>query len=156
MLKILGMGNLLRGDDAIGSIIISELEKKILPLPVELIDIGSDVFSLLQHLVNNDPMLIIDCAKMGKLPGQVIKFNIEDTDFKNKDEAITLHGFSFAEIYKMAGMLGRNAKTDIIGIEPGSLAFNNQLSKEVNQSIPLIIQMVIEEIKKYAQKNINH
>ncbi len=156
MLKILGLGNVLRGDDGVGPKIISELQKKILPLPVNLIDVGSDAFTILEHLIDKDPVVIIDCAKMGKSPGEVARFKINKSNFKSVDSLISIHGFGFSDVFNMAESLGGAAECIIIGVEPKSVEVNTAFSEEVKNSFPLIIQMVIEEINKYAKNNSNH
>ena len=71
MLKIIGLGNLLRGDDSVGPVIIQKLQKLTLSIPMELYEIGMDALAILEHLIGSEPILIIDCAKMGKKPGEI-------------------------------------------------------------------------------------
>jgi hydrogenase maturation protease len=111
---------------------------------------------LLDKLVSSDLLIIIDCAQMGRSPGEVRKFNIESGNMLVTEKMVTLHGFGFGEIIRMAQSLGQIAKCIIIGIEPKNINFNSSLSPEVRNSIPLVIQMVSEEIKKYAEKDFNH
>ena len=150
MLKIISLGNMLRGDDGIGPIILQELERQNLGQTFNLIDAGSDAFILLEHLTQKDPVLIIDCAKMGKLPGEFAVFPVEKSNFEMVSKTISIHGFSFAEIYKMAITLGEVAPTRIIGIEPKSTNFNETLSNEVKSCIPSILNYIIGEANKHA------
>ena len=129
MLKIIGIGNILRGDDGIGPHIISELKKENLHDPIELIDIGSDAFSIIDHFEQKQPVLVIDCAQMGEMPGKVIKFEVIDDNLKMLDKAISIHGFGFSDVYQMAKNLYENVQCTIIGIQPKSLEFNTGLSE---------------------------
>ena len=155
MLKVLGIGNTLRGDDGIGPIIIDELMKRDLPDSIQLYDIGSDAFSIIDHFEKEEPVLVIDCAQMGKEPGEVVKFDVKDENLPILDKAISIHGFGFSDVYKMAKNLYENIQCTIIGVQPKSLEFNTGLSKEVKNKIPSIIKMVMEETNKYVKKN-NH
>ena len=56
----------------------------------------------------------------------------------------------FGEVFKMAEQFGQMADCTIIGVEPKSIEFGQKLSDEVKQSLPSIINMVIEEAKKYG------
>lgn len=150
MVKVISLGNQLRGDDSIGPLVVEQLRKIETPVPLCLIDAGSDAFRLLEHLIDEEPVIIIDCAKMGKKPGQAIKFKVADSEFKPIEKSISLHGFSFSEVLAMAGNIGKIADCTIIGIEPKSIDFGKELSEEVKLSIPAIINMVIEEAKKYG------
>jgi hydrogenase maturation protease len=112
-------------------------------------EIGSDAFTLLEYLLHPEPILIIDCARMGKTPGSVIKISAEDIASYHTEVGISLHGFSLAEIYQLAKSVGTVSKMTIIGVEPKNIEFNTGISKEVEKSIPAIIKMVREEAKKY-------
>jgi hydrogenase maturation protease len=150
MLKIVALGNLLRGDDGAGPTIVQKLTALDLGTEIELFDAGADAFILLEYLMQKDPLIIIDCAQMGKNAGDYVVFPVKKSNFETLSSTISMHGFSFAEIYKMALALGDAAPCTIIGIEPKSINFNEGLSIEVEKSIPLIIKFIIEEAKKYA------
>jgi hydrogenase maturation protease len=150
MLKIIALGNILRGDDGIGPVVLQELSRLNSENFFELIDAGADAFILLEHMMQKEPLLIIDCARMGKPPGEVVIFSVEKSNFETADSAISTHGFSFAEIYRMAMTLGEVAPIIIIGVEPHRINFNEGLSEMVKKSIPLIINFIMGEAKKYA------
>ncbi len=150
MLKIIGLGNILRGDDGIGPTIINLLAESNSAKDLLIINAESDTFLLLEHLIEQEPILIIDCAKMGMTPGSVKKFEINETTILQVDKLISLHGFGFGEIYNMALKIGDPAPCKIIGVEPKSIEFNTQLSDEVKDSIPQIINLVNEEACSYV------
>jgi hydrogenase maturation protease len=156
MIRVISIGNSLRGDDGIGPVILEQLRKLDFPLSVDFYDTGSDAFTVLDHLISSDALIIIDCAKMGKQPGEVTKFSLDQINARIVEKSVSLHGFGFGEIYQMAKGLGPVADCTVIGVEPKHIHFNSKLSLEVQDSIPLVIQMVIEEIHRYAKKDINH
>jgi hydrogenase maturation protease len=156
MLKVIGIGNALRGDDAIGPLIIEELEK-VQPGPqAKLIDAGADAFTVLEHLMENDPMLIIDCAKMGLQAGEVKMFKVDEATIGSVAKVVSLHGFGFGDVYKMAKGMGEVAPCKIIGIEPKTIAFDTGLSTEVKKSIPDILNLIKKEAQHYAEENFNN
>ena len=148
MLKIIGLGNHLCGDDYIGLRIIEELRGKNLPSSVKLIDAGADAFSVLEHLIEKEPVLLVDCAMINKEPGTFVKFDVNKSILKQKLDNVSLHGFSFAEVYSMAQKMGPVAPCLIIGIQPRSVEFNTPLSDEVEENIPLILEAIEEETIK--------
>lgn len=148
MLKVVALGNVLRGDDGIGHAVLDELKNTNTGLGVMLLDIGSDAFTLLEHFLQADPIVIIDSAKMGRLPGEVVKFRIDQASLGQADKMISLHGFSLSEVYQMAHKLGEVPECHIIGIEPETVEFNKELSPEIRNSIPVVIEMVMEELEK--------
>ena len=153
MLKVIGLGNMLRGDDGIGPSIIHNLEESGNLLQIRPIDAGSDAFTILDHLLGSEPVLIIDCARMGKAPGTVQKMLAKDAEFLTTNIGLSLHGYSLAEVWQIARSMGVKNELSLIGIEPNLLEFNSGLSEVVKKSIPVILQMVTEEAKKNAKKN---
>ena len=98
-------------------------------------------------------MLIIDCAKMGKKPGSVYKYNLDTANLPLNDTDISLHGFGLTDILEMARLAGSTCQKSLVGIEPKAIAFNTGLSREVKEAIPTIIGMVVEEAKRHEQEN---
>ena len=153
MLKVIGLGNILRGDDGIGPVIIKELEKLKNSLQIQLYDVGSDAFTILDHLLGSEPVLIIDCARMGKEPGTVIKMLARDAEFHRANIGISLHGYSLTEVWQIARSLGVKNELSAIGVEPYAMDFNTGISEAIKKSIPKILQLVAEEAYKNAKKN---
>lgn len=157
MLKVVGLGNELRGDDGVGPRILELLTDIKHPIPIKFIHAGADAFILLEHLVDSEPLIVLDCARMGQPPGTVRKFEISEANLQCVTEAIALHGFSFAEIVEMARKVGPIAPCSVVGIEPLQTEMNTPLSIKVEQSIPKAIALVKEEIGKYAnRKSVNN
>ena len=150
MLKVIGIGNALRGDDAVGPIIIEKLLASDNGSSTVLIDAGSDAFTVLEHLMGTDPLLIIDCAKMGKSPGEIKMFDVTEASITETSKVVSLHGLGFADVYRMAREMGEVAQCKIIGVEPKSIEFDTNLSDEIKKSIPKILNLVNEEAKHYA------
>ena len=117
---------------------------------------GSDAFSILEHLVASEPVLIVDCAKMGKAPGSVKKIVVNNDSLEYIDRMISLHGVGFAEVFQMAMAIGVESACTLVGVEPKAIEFNTGLSNEIRSAIPKIINLVGEEATKYAEKNLNH
>ena len=150
MLKIISLGSEWRGDDSIGPHLLHKLEELKHPVPVQFIHAGSDAFLLLDHLLGDDPLLIIDCARMGKPAGTVCKFRLSEVTVRTMDSALSLHGFSFGEIWNMATRLGKVAPCTIVGIEPQQMNLGQPLSQTVRAHVPQAIQLLQEEINQYA------
>ncbi len=155
MIKLIALGNRLRGDDAIGPYVLDRMQQTHSSMPFQFIEAGADAFTLLEHLSGPQPIILIDCADMKCAPGTVRRLRI-DQNFKTEQDMISLHGFSFAEILNLARSIGPVAPTTIIGIQPQSLQMGSELSPEVKAAVPKIIQMITEEAQEYAEKNLNY
>ena len=151
MLKIISLGNELRGDDGIGPRVVEHVKDIKHPIPITFINAGADAFILLEHLVEPEPIILVDCAQMGKEPGSIVKFEINDANLNQANNAISLHGFSLAEVIALAKTVKEIAPCTVIGIEPESIEMGEQLSETVKKSFPSVVNLVLEEIEEYAK-----
>ena len=70
---VLGLGNVLMGDEGIGVHVVRALEKHSLPAGVECLDGGTGGFVLLEPLQNADRIILIDAAADGNPLGTVTR-----------------------------------------------------------------------------------
>jgi hydrogenase maturation protease len=70
---VLGLGNIIMGDEGVGVHVVRALEKLQLPPGVECLDGGTGGFILLEPLQNADRIILIDAAADGNPPGTVTR-----------------------------------------------------------------------------------
>jgi len=70
---VLGLGNILMGDEGIGVYAVRALEQHQLPPDVECLDGGTGGFTLLEPLQNADRIILIDAAADDSPPGTVTR-----------------------------------------------------------------------------------
>ena len=70
---ILGIGNVLMGDEGVGVYVVRALGKESLPENVECLDGGTGGFTLLEPLENADRIILVDAANDGNPVGTVTR-----------------------------------------------------------------------------------
>jgi hydrogenase maturation protease len=70
---VLGLGNVLMGDEGIGVHVVRALEQHTLPEGVVCLDGGTGGFTLLEPLQRADRIVLIDAAADGNPPGTVTR-----------------------------------------------------------------------------------
>lgn len=70
---VLGLGNILMGDEGIGVYVVRALEKHPLPAGVECLDGGTGGFTLLEPLENAGRIILVDAAADGNPVGTVTR-----------------------------------------------------------------------------------
>lgn len=70
---VLGLGNVLMGDEGIGVYVVRALETHTLPAGVECLDGGTGGFTLLEPLENADRIIIVDAASDGNPVGAITR-----------------------------------------------------------------------------------
>lgn len=70
---VLGLGNVIMGDEGVGVHVVRAIEKHSLPAGVECLDGGTGGFVLLEPLQNADRIILIDAAADGNPAGTVTR-----------------------------------------------------------------------------------
>jgi hydrogenase maturation protease len=70
---VLGLGNVIMGDEGVGVHVVRALERHPLPAGVECLDGGTGGFILLEPLQNAGRVILIDAAADGNPPGTVTR-----------------------------------------------------------------------------------
>ncbi|MBI5287228.1 MAG: HyaD/HybD family hydrogenase maturation endopeptidase [Deltaproteobacteria bacterium] len=145
---ILGIGNILLGDEGIGVHAIHALEKELLSEDAELLDGGTLGFDLIPHIIEIEKLIVIDAVKTEGRPGDVFKFKLEDVEVSKKPN-FSLHEIGLLEAIEMMKKMGYiPPDTTIIGIVPKDWGgYNLSLSPELEERIPYVVQLVKEELR---------
>jgi len=127
---ILGIGNIMRGGDGIGSVLARRLKNK---LAFIVLDAGPSPENYLGKIIEEKPdtIIIIDAVDFGGLPGE-FKF-LETNDIKT----VNLFSTHNASISLLINYLQSNLKVDIIVliIQPKSIALKDKLSPEAVKTL---------------------
>ena len=150
-LTVIGVGSRLRGDDAVGPLLIDALSQ-FSHFQVELVDAGSDALGILEYFQGREHVIVVDACHMGREAGCIVEFDPTQIDFILKENPISLHGLGLAESIKMAQclhMLPQDLK--IIGIEPESIQFNGSLSVPVHRALRMAVEIVEDKLYQLSQ-----
>jgi hydrogenase maturation protease len=144
---ILGVGNLLLCDEGVGVHVAQKMMKMDLPPEVQVVEGGTDGFGLVNVIVQADRMILIDAVKGGGQAGSIYRFAIEDCPPYPDLFKTSVHQISILEVINLSSLIGSTPHTTIIGVEPARIEMGLELSPQVEQKIPKIIQMIQEEVK---------
>ena len=144
---ILGVGNLLMGDEGVGIHAVRELMKRPLPPHVDVVDGGTAGLELLHLMEGYSRVVIIDAVEAGEEPGAVLRFTPEDITSQAADLAISLHQTDLLEVFSLAAYLGRDLPPIVIyGIQPEAMDWSTELSPTVRAKLPRLLSALFGEI----------
>ncbi|OGD54079.1 hypothetical protein A3K80_00470 [Candidatus Bathyarchaeota archaeon RBG_13_38_9] len=147
---VIGVGNVLLSDEGVGIHIVRQLKKRDISKLVEIHEIGTSSFELLNVIEGNSLVIIVDAVRMDDKPGTVknIDLVIED-DISLLPKFTSLHQLDLISTLKMAkGVIDLPKKIVLIGIEPSSLDAGIELSKLVEAAIPKAISEIMKTLDK--------
>jgi hydrogenase maturation protease len=143
---ILGIGNILLKDEGVGVHVVKKLEGMPLPDNVEVVDGGTAGLDLTDFIANRKKVIAIDTVKAGEKPGTIYRLTEKNLRTGPK-EIMSFHEIDFLDALYMSEVMGEKPEeTIIIGIEPKNMSDGLELSPEIQERIPRIIEIVMKEL----------
>ena len=144
---VLGIGNVLLRDEGVGCHVVHALEG--IPLPdVKIID-GGTCPDALQLLEDADKLVIVDAVKGGGTPGQIYRFHLEDITLEQKP-FLSLHDVGLVDNLMLMQLWRNIGEAVIIGVEPREINWGLELSPELREKMPQIIETILAELSTSA------
>ena len=147
-IAVLGVGNLLLKDEGIGVHLVEKLVDVIDDTNIKIIDAGTypDFLSLVED--NLDKLIIVDAVKNGDTPGTIYRFDFDMVDLQGAPP-FSLHDIGVVDSLRTMALFNKQPKsTVVIGIEPKMIDFGLELSPEVEEKLPKMIDLVVQEINQ--------
>ena len=147
---ILSLGNPLRGDDGVGTAVLTMLAAyPIIPPGVVLQDGGTPGLETVLLLEGYERVIIIDAADMGLEPGCWRRFSSAKLAAQEANLTGTLHQAGLAEALELADALNMLPDEVVIfGIQPAEIGWEPGLSVGVETAVGEVCKAVLDEIEK--------
>lgn len=145
---ILGVGNLLMGDEGVGVAAIRQLEQHGFAEHAELVDGGTSGFHLLGLFRDRQHLILIDATTDGQPPGTVSL--IQPRYASDFPPSLTAHDIGLKDLLESAALLGDLPEVDLITISIQELtgALSMELSLAVAAALPKVETLVRECLEK--------
>lgn len=151
-IAIVGLGNLMRTDDALGMLAIERLKLELgLPAGVKLIEGGTLGLDLLHPLHGITHLLAVDAIDAGAEPGTVLRFAGEAIADLPASKSVHLLGFS--DLIGAMRLTG-DAPEEIVvlGVQPSRIEWGTELTGTVERAFPLLMEAVLQQITIWARE----
>ncbi len=138
---ILGVGNLLMGDEGVGVVAIRQLEEAGFAAQADLVDGGTGGFHLLGFFRGRTHIILIDAAADGQPPGTVSL--IQPQFASDYPASLTAHDIGLKDLIETAAILGDLPRVDLITVSVGELsALTMELTAPVAAALPGVQSLV--------------
>ncbi len=150
-LLVLGVGNVLMGDEGVGVHALKGMEEQGFPSGATLVDGGTGGLHLLSYLEEFDPIVMIDATMDGRPAGTVSLIRPRfASDFPR---ALSAHDIGLRDLVEAAVLLGPLPQIHLITISVDSIQpLTVELSPPVRESIPRVIQLTRTLIARAKMK----
>jgi hydrogenase maturation protease len=148
-LRIIGLGNAWRGDDAVGLVVVRRL-RELLPA-ADVIERSGEPADLLEALGDGvEEVMLVDAVSSGAPPGDVHRLDASAVALPFAAGAST-HGLGLAETIELGRALGRlPARLLVYGIEGRAFELGAPLSPEVARAAVVVVaelRQFLEEVE---------
>lgn len=138
---ILGIGNLLMGDEGVGVHTIKALEGKSFPEDVDMLDGGTGGFHLMAYFQEYENMIMID-ASMDKKPTGTVSV-IEPKFASDFPKSLSAHDIGLKDMIESVTIIGKLPKIYLITVTIDTIqSMQMELSTKVKDAIPEVIKKI--------------
>ena len=145
---IIGIGNVLAGDDAVGPHVVRVFEARYaLSEGVQVIDAGTPGYDLTAFLVDLDAVVLVDAVKAKGAPGELRTFDKAALLEKKPILALSPHEPGVREALLNADFMGVTPPVvRLVGVIPGGTATGIGLSDAVRAAVPGAVEAIAREL----------
>ena len=138
---VLGIGNLLMGDEGIGVHAVRRLVASSLPEGVDVVDGGTGGFHLLSYFEEYGSIIMIDATMDGNPPGTIR--TLKPKFASDYPKTLTAHDIGLKDLVETAAILEHSPDITLITVSIETMQpMETELSAEVASCIPDVERLV--------------
>jgi len=148
-IRIIGVGNVGRGDDAAGLLVVRQLANR-LPATVDVIECSGDLTRLLEAWRDATLVVVVDAMQTGLGAGTVHVLDPASAPLL-ESPMISDHGFGLASAIELGRALGNlPERLVIVGIEGVAFETGALVSSEVRDAVNRAVDLLVETLTAEA------
>jgi hydrogenase maturation protease len=147
---IIGIGNILLGDDGVGPYVVRTLEASYeFGSNVQVLDVGTPALDFIDNLVGMDAVILIDSVENDEPAGTITLYRKEDILRHGISVRMDPHSPALGESLLTADLMGICPKELLlVGVTGRSYDAGCELSPEVRKAVDLAIDVVRAELRR--------
>ncbi|MDZ7343462.1 MAG: hydrogenase maturation protease [candidate division KSB1 bacterium] len=144
---ILGIGNVLMGDEGIGVHVVRHLQNLPLPEGVECLDGGTGSFNLLEPMQRARKVILIDATIDGAPVGTVRRLTPRFS--KDYPRTLAAHDIGLKDLLDAFYLLGNPSEVILFAVSVNPLQeMGTELSLQLADQVSVLAQMVVNELHR--------
>lgn len=155
---VLGLGNRLESDEALGGLVIERLSTDLsvlAPLPdpdVELIDGGTVGLGLIPYLTGLDGLVVVDVIHADEAPGTLI--DLEGESLLRHEQVMGVHDLGAGELLgALHVMEAWPRRVRVVGLEPLAIELGLELTPPVAAGVPALLDRIVEHLGAWQRED---
>ncbi len=156
---VLGLGNRLESDEALGGLIVERLTSDPailaqLPAPddVELVDGGTVGLGLIPYLTGLDGLVVVDVINAGEEPGTLI--DLEGSTLMRHEQVMSVHDLGAGELLgALHVMEAWPRRVRVVGLEPKAIELGLELTAPVAAGVPALLDRIVDHLAAWQRED---
>ena len=150
-LLVLGLGNVLCGDDGVGPAVVAELGRRYAPPEGAcVVDGGTLGLSLLPLLADAEHVLLVDAVLTGDAPGTLVRLRGDDVTPAVRSR-LSVHQVGVADLLDGLRLCGHwPRRLGLVGVVPVTFELQLGRSPAVERAVPALVEAVVEEAARWG------
>ena len=149
---VLGLGNILLGDEGLGVRAVERLlEKYEFPEEVQVMDGGTLGLDLLPYVEDCRRLLVIDAVQAGKVPGTLVRLSGTEIPVFLDVSRVSPHQDGLQDLLAVAALKGYLPEKVVLwGIQIQSLGVGLELSPAVASRMDSLVEKILSELAHWG------
>ena len=150
MVFVLGLGNVLMGDDGFGPYVARLFDEQYqLGAEAEVIDLGTPGLDLMPWLADASHVIVIDTIRANEPPGTLRLYEKADIMRHVPFARIGPHDPGLKETLLTLDFAGRAPETvTLVGVVPAKVAMGTVLSDPVAGAVPAALTAIVDQLQR--------
>ena len=150
---VLGLGSLIRSDDAIGLFALSQLQQDTrLPVDVHLVEGGTKGLELVPYICDASRLLVLDALDVGAAPGTVSR--IVGEELRSLPGNASVHELALADLLNALRIMGQEPEEVVLlGVQPQNTELGTVLSAPAQQALPTLVRASLSELSRWSRSD---
>ena len=147
---VLGLGNILLGDEGVGIRVVERLQQLYhLPDEVQVLDGGTLGLELLPFVEDAERLLVVDALELGAEPGTVARLEGHEVP-AFLGVKVSPHQVGLADLMAVTRLRGHFPERLVLwGVQPAVLAVGVELSPTVAAQVDLLVEKTVAELTEW-------
>jgi len=147
---VLGLGNVLMGDDGFGPAVLDTLaDSYTFPPEVELVDGGTPGLNLSVVMMDRDVLIVVDAVTASAAPGELRFYRKEDLVRREAKPRMNPHEPALIDVLGFLDLAGRGpSEAFVVGAVPETVELRTALSPPLLAAVPRAVSAVLAELAR--------
>jgi hydrogenase maturation protease len=149
---VLGIGNLIAGDDGFGIHALRELQRRLEPsaAAIEFVDGGVLGLELLTIVESSGRLIVLDTVDAALEPGALIELDADQIAAPRAGR-VSVHQVAFNDLVALARLRGRLPDEFLLlGVQPSSTATSDHLTSHVLTALPAVVERALSVLRSWG------